>query len=670
MVEAVLHASSALGDRTPSPIHPVRTVDCLSDLHAALADEAVLCVRLASSGSPYNLGGVLHIARSSFTLEGEMLTADAISGNQSPPVILLGALLLSAGEVRSITIRPSRGAAPSTAIVNMPSSSTAVMRDCDVTAAPQAVSPTVGSTRLSSRASSACAGSLLRAPSRAGAAGSGGSGGSVAISVGRGSTARIERCRLRNGGISIAEEAAPLLVGNTIIGGSIVLCGTAVGCTLSENIICDSRGSGVLLSYRAAGTLTANVILRSAGVGLEVTSSSTPTVHRNQVLDSGGVGMLVRGGACGEFVDNVVRGAWSSAAELSGRGTEPRLQGNRFLEGSGRAVGVLIRDGAAPQLSGGEVSGHALAGIEVGDGANPTVSGCSIRRCGQAGVLLMPGASGTLRGNKIEANLRSGIECSSGTSGLLIEANTVSGHKAGVGILVRAGGCGHWVENLVSGNAVGIEVDGAGAHPLMQRNKVHGNHKAGVRVMPGASVEFADGSIRSNGHSCVVHKSGVGGRRGAPRPLIGDDRGAGVVVNVGGEARLDGNAISANAGAGVFADAHARLELRGNAFGSNLGDAVRARPSTSTIVSEGDAKSADQRRVITPAITRRQRVPFDWTIERGAAGNNVSADDKTLDDRVAEMRAQYYAMSGDKQECAAGMFPDGIGDPSTVCVIS
>ena len=224
-----------------------------------------------------------------------MLTADAISGNQSPPVILLGALLLSAGEVRSITIRPSRGAAPSTAIVTMPSSSTAVMRDCDVTAAPQAVSPTVGSTRLSSRASSACAGSLLRAPSRAGAAGSGGSGGSVAISVGRGSTARIERCRLRNGGISIAEDAAPLLVGNTVIGGSIVLCGTAVGCTLSENIICDSRGSGVLLSYRAAGTLTANVILRSAGVGLEVTSSSTPTVHRNQVLDSGGVGLLVRG---------------------------------------------------------------------------------------------------------------------------------------------------------------------------------------------------------------------------------------------------------------------------------------------------------------------------------------------------------------------------------------
>ena len=74
----------------------------------------------------------------------------------------------------------------------------------------------------------------------------------------------------------------------------------------------------------------------------------------------------------------------------------------------------------------------------------------------------MPGASGTLRGNKIEANLRSGIECSSGTSGLLIEANTVSGHKAGVGILVRAGGCGHWVENLVSGNAVGIKRRGVG----------------------------------------------------------------------------------------------------------------------------------------------------------------------------------------------------------------
>jgi hypothetical protein len=52
------------------------------------------------------------------------------------------------------------------------------------------------------------------------------------------------------------------------------------------------------------------------------------------------------------------------------------------------------------------------------------------------------------------------------------------------------------------------------------------------------------------------------------------------------------------------------------------------------------------------------------------AGDNVSACDKSMEERVAEMRAQYAAMSGgDKQMGALAALPDG-ADASMVCLIS
>lgn len=663
---------------SPTPVC-CSTVDAL---RAALVDASTTRVRLALSGSPYSLGAEgLHLARADVTLEAEAAeevqameaepaapaaTDNEPSASPPPPVVLVGALTLMAGELRSLSIHPKRGADPGTISVDFPRGSTAIVRGCDITAAPP-VAP-----RPSSRAVSSSARPPSRAATAGGGLGSARDGGelAVAVRIGSGSTAQMVRCRIHGSVCVGGEGAAPHLEDNTILGGGgVTLRATAAGCTLSGNAICDSRATGVLMCDRAAGTLSANRIVRSAGAGLEVAGASTPSVVRNSILDAGGVGLLVRSAACGDFAENVVRGAWSSAAELCGAGTDAALCDNQFLDGKSRGVGVLVRDGAAPTLSGGEVAGHAIAGIEVGDGAKPCIERVSVRRCGQAGVLLAARAAGTLRANKIEANLRCGIECASDAAGLLVEGNTISHHKAGVGILVRAGGGGLWLGNTVSGNAIGVEVEGAGAHPEMRKNKVHGNLRLGVRVAAGASAAFVDGSIRSNGHSCVVHKGGGGGRRGVPKPLVGDSNGAGVVVLVGGVAKLEGNAISANAGAGVFADAHARLELSGNAFRSNQGDAVRARPSTSTTLAEADAKCSDVRRAVTPAIVRRQRVPFDWTVEGGSAGNRVSADDKTLDDRVAEMRAQYRAMSSDKETSAANMIPEGV-DPSILCVVS
>mmetsp|Transcript_21179 Transcript_21179/g.54229 ORF Transcript_21179/g.54229 Transcript_21179/m.54229 type:complete len:83 (+) Transcript_21179:2-250(+) len=81
-------------------------------------------------------------------------------------------------------------------------------------------------------------------------------------------------------------------------------------------------------------------------------------------------------------------------------------------------------------------------------------------------------------------------------------------------------------------------------------------------------------------------------------------------------------------------------------------------------------RSSDHQRAVTPVVTRRQRVPFDWTVQSGSAGHTVCTDDKTLEDRVAEMRAQYRATRTDRASGGgAAMVPEGV-DPSMACVVS
>ena len=127
---------------------------------------------------------------------------------------------------------------------------------------------------------------------------------------------------------------------------------------------------------------------------------------------------------------------------------------------------------------------------------------------------------------------------------------------------------------------------------------------------------------------------------------------------------MSGNQIAMNKGAGVFAHAEGKATLSdGNVFRGNLGENLAARPNSSTVVEEADAKSVDPTRAVLPAIVRRQRTPFDWTV-----GANVAPDDKSLAERAAELREQYEAMRGDKMASGMAMLPPG-ADPSVVCAV-
>ena len=87
--------------------------------------------------------------------------------------------------------------------------------------------------------------------------------------------------------------------------------------------------------------------------------------------------------------------------------------------------------------------------------------------------------------NAITDNVRDGVECNSQVQTLTMDGNTISGQRHGAGVVVRAGGAGHWQQNTITGNAVGVEI-GAGASPDLVQCTIHGNLREGCMCkMPG-----------------------------------------------------------------------------------------------------------------------------------------------------------------------------------------
>ena len=480
----------------------------------------------------------------------------------------------------------------------------------------------------------------------------------VALRICSATSARVTFCQIR-GAVVVCERAAPLLQSNVLLesdGAGVELRATRGGCELRDNTIRMSRGSGVLLLAKARATLADNRLERCTGPSIEVAAGSAPLVLRNNIEEAGGVGVLVHSGGRGELRENSVKGAWSSAVEVCDEGTDVLLRENRLEDGR-TGVGILVRERARARLEGNRVRNHPLAGIEVSTAAHIDAHSNRISGCG-CGVLVAPGGDGMFRSNAITDNVRDGVECNSQVQTLTMDGNTISGQRHGAGVVVRAGGAGHWQQNTITGNAVGVEI-GAGASPDLVQCKIHGNLREGVHVQDAGRAILRRCQIRSNGNGRLVSHE----RRGTR--THGDDVGAGVLVDAGGAATLEQNQICMNAGPGVFAHTDARVSLSGNLFNGNRGDALATRPLSDAVLSEADAACTDYKRAVTPSVVRRQRVPFDWTV-----GANVGDEDKTLAERVAEMRAQYEAMRGDKSSAGSlAMLPLATTDASAVCIL-
>ena len=440
-------------------------VSSVADLRIALSDAFCCLIRLSLAGSPYKLQEELLLDHD-VIVEGEPPLSPG-----GPRVELVGRVALVAGQLRTLVVRQPESAlhaatSQSMATIEMRPRAgivgrAAVLHDVWVNEASASAPPPLAAAAPPPLALRVLAGA-------------------------KGNTASF--CRLF-GGVHVGERASPLLQSNVIHGAEgpgIELRGAALSCEVRDNTVRANGGPGILFVARAKAACADNRISGGAGAGIEVTTGAAPLVVRNRVEACGGTGLLVRDGGRGDFRENLVVGAWASAAELCGEGTNCTLRSNRLLE-CRSGVGVLIHDGAAGVLASNEISGHLLAGLEVGARSAPEVTQNTITRNGGCGILLAADAGGRFKANTVADNRGHGVECCSDADGLLLEGNTISGHAKGAGIAVRSGGRGSYVGNTITANGVGVEVGGGLAE--LRRNKIHANLREGLHGARAASSD-------------------------------------------------------------------------------------------------------------------------------------------------------------------------------------
>ena len=83
--------------------------------------------------------------------------------------------------------------------------------------------------------------------------------------------------------------------------------------------------------------------------------------------------------------------------------------------------------------------------------------------------------------------------------------------------------------------------------------------------------------------------------------------------------------------------------------------------SDANVVDRGDNIDGATSRPVSAARVRRARVPFD--------SRPATADDRSLHDRAAELRAKYKAMQADGMDAGA-LAVMSEEDASVVCVVS
>jgi titin len=315
--------------------------------------------------------------------------------------------------------------------------------------------------------------------------------------------------------------------------------GTAAG---AGNLISGNTYSGIiLLDLETLGNMV-------QGNKIGTTSSGAAALGNNE-------GVLVGLDAN----NNTIGGSVSSAANV--------ISGNR-------AGGVVLQEGAHFN----NVEGNYI-GTDV-SGTRPLGNHVGVQLSSGAHVNFIGGSSfGNIDGNLISGNTYQGVVLQdAGTDNNLVEGNKIGTNAAGTGA-VPNGSFGISISDGAN-NAIG------GSSP-QARNIISGNNDAGVFLRNGTNNNLVQGNYIGtdvNGAGALGNgTAGIGLAAGAHdnslfNNLISSNQGPGVGLSDSGTSAntIENNAIGGNAGAGVtIVNAASNNHIWGNAIGANGGPGVQ-----------------------------------------------------------------------------------------------
>lgn len=280
-------------------------------------------------------------------------------------------------------------------------------------------------------------------------------------------------------------------------------------------VIDGARSRTQIVSRQAGGPIFDVSAPQSAILGLRITGAAGPAVLarssglklQDVVIENSAVGVYVVEGAGqvsvtdSSFRDNVV------GIHLPGDIRQVTIRNNTFEGHRDAAIWAVAR---TPQTVGGQVQLDVVRNQSVGDAKPVVLFNVSARiddnvfQDAHSSAIYVSGSTAVIRRNRVRAGRRFGVEVLALSSGL-IASNEIDHNCAG-GVLVRASRNTQIISNRIYANGSGIvivsgepanpsrvtdnlvarhQLDGLhliGASPLVERNQVLQNRRAGLRI--------------------------------------------------------------------------------------------------------------------------------------------------------------------------------------------
>ncbi len=410
-------------------------------------------------------------------------------------------------------------------------------------------------------------------------------------------------------GISILDSANDPVLGN-VIGGKaagfgngqdgldvtdspgVPIGGTAAG---ARNVIVGNGGAGIIIRGAVDDPVVGNTIgsgpIGSGGNGrdgVDIFGGSDVVVVDDSVVGNGGIGIFLQsvtgariqgdtigvgpGGPAGNALDGIHVNFGSGV--LIG-GTEAGA-GNVIVDG-GRS-GVVLQGTTGDRVQGNSIgiipgvpgdAGNGQDGVDVIDSSSILIGGTA---AGARNVISGSTADGILIQDSAASPVRigSGIQIQGNVIGLDATATLVAGNgRDGIRVVgapnVVIGGPTPAAGNLISGNAVGLEIAGTPAGPM-------GLAVQGNIIGLGADGETVDGGRSSlrNSSDGILLALGTSG------------------VTIGGATPGMGNVVSGNGGSGIHITTDSGgNRIEGNRIGTGIGGLSARGNNLSGVTIEG-----------------------------------------------------------------------------------
>jgi hypothetical protein len=383
-------------------------------------------------------------------------------------------------------------------------------------------------------------------------------------------------------GVVVAGGNADQVAGNVIDGNQFygltlastsndVVAGNLIGVNAADTAAADNGAAGVTLEGAATGNVVSGtvvggnkvfgVLLYGPGVtGNVLAGNSVGLNPAGTALGNGFAGVALGAGAAGNMVGgptaayrNVISGNTADGVYVEGAGTN-----NNVIESDhvgtnaagtgavGNGNGVVIQDGAANNLVGGDViSGNGNDGVVLqGAGtAGNVVGSCLVGSSaastaalgnGFDGALIAAGASGNLiSGDLLSASVVADVDLNRAGPGNVVQASLIGTNQAGTAAL------GPTIHGVRIEGASGETVGGPTA---AQRNVIGGPTADGVLITQSSGLPPADGNVVMNNYV---------GTNAAGTAILTNSIGIFIENGAGGNTVAD-NVVAGSTGSSIF----------------------------------------------------------------------------------------------------------------------